>query len=188
MTTTTKQNGITYVERDYKCLDCDWAWTQVCIKGDPNDKPVCPNCQNIERGRLTTPSRGEEIKSKTGKKIPKRSGKIAVKPGMPAYSPRAASRKEAANLAFDEAQKQGFTDMKDSNLREGDLCAPPLTSLVSTVQDKVFHGGWTGGQSANYSGGPATDAGGASAMANLQSGLMKGGIPDKLGGVGNLKK
>lgn len=186
MTSTVKQNGITYVERDYKCLDCDWAWSQVCVKGDASDIPTCPNCQNIDRMRFSKPLRSEKIKSRTGKNKPKINPNI--KPGMPAYSPRGQRMKAAANMAFDEAQKQGFTDMRDSGLREGDICAPPLNSLPAMVQDKIFKGGWSGGQAPQYGGPVATDAGGRAALGALQGGIMKGKVPDKLGGVGNIRK
>lgn len=185
-TSTVTQGGITYVERDYKCLDCDWAWTQTCVKGDAKDIPTCPNCQNVSKHRLAKPSRGEEIKTRTGKRQPKANPN--VKPGMPAYSPKGQRIKAAANMAYDEAQKQGFTDMRDSGLRQGDICAPPLNSLVSHVQDNVFKSGWTGGGAPTHGAPVATDAGGRQAMNVLQSGIMNGKVRDNLGGVGNFKK
>jgi hypothetical protein len=186
MTGAVTQNGITYVERDYKCLDCDWTWNQVCVKGDNADIPSCPNCANINRQRFAAPGRHEEIKSKTGKRKPKKNPN--VKPGMPAYNPRGQRQKKAADMAFGEAQKQGFSDMRDSGLRNGDICAPPLNTLVSNVQDKIFGGGWSGGTAPAYSGAHPVDSGGGAAMGALQSGIMKGTVTDTLRGIGSLKK
>lgn len=177
MSSTVTQDGITYVERDYKCLDCDWTWTQVCVKGDTSDIPECPNCQNKNRNRLDKPLQGEAIKTKVAKRgRPKKNPNII--PGMPAYSTRARSRKLAANMAFEEAQKQGFSDMVDSGLREGDICAPKLTSMVAQVQDKVFKGGWTGGTASAYTA-SATPSGGTQTMAALQSGIINGTVQEK---------
>lgn len=186
MNSTVTQNGVTYVERDYKCLDCDFAWTQTCVKGDASDKPCCPNCQNLDQHRFVKPARGDEIKKHVAKKRPKKNPNIT--PGMPHYSPGGQRKVRAANMAFDEAKKQGFTDMRDAGLREGDICAPPLNTLVSTVQDKVMGGGWTGGTASPYGGAVATDAGGKQAMGMLQGGIMNGRVADRLSGVGNIKK
>lgn len=171
--TTHTQDGVTYVERDYKCLDCDWTWTQTTIKGA--DAPACPNCRNIDRNRFVAPGSGEKIKTKVRGKTPKKKEKV---PGMPAYNPKGQIAKQAAGLAYDECQKQGFTDMIDHGLRNGDIAAPKLTSLVAQVQDNVFKGGWTGGTAPAYAGRSPVEHNGKEVMGEFQRGLAGNQIPD----------
>lgn len=188
MTGTHTQNGVTYVERNYKCLDCDWAWNQICVKGDATDTPSCPNCKGVDKNRFIPAGKNEKIKSKVAKKRPKDIGIDWDNPKINYRTQKQTNLKKAAGMAYEEAQKQGFTDMRDSGLRNGDICAPPLNSLVSTVQDKVFGGGWSGGTAPQYAGANPVDAGGKAALGALQGGIINGKVRDPLNGVGNYRK
>jgi predicted nucleic acid-binding Zn-ribbon protein len=86
----------------------------------------------------------------------------------------------ATELAYGEAQKQGFSDMQDSGMRQGDIAAPPLQNAVTFAMEKMkMNTGWTGGE-AVIPGMSHGDVGGNAALQTLQNGLMSGNIPDMI--------
>lgn len=187
MTTTTKIDGITYVERNYSCLDCDWTWSHVTIKGDTT--PIgCPECAKQEKPRVMVISDHEEIKDKVvrGKGRPK--SKIPpLKPGeFPSIQTvKSTHRKKAVEMAYSEMEQRGFSNMAD-NAREGDIYAPKLDNAVTRAMDmmKGTPGMGATGFTGDYKGGTVStapgEAGGAAALDGLKSGLRNGQISDKL--------
>lgn len=166
---TVSREGITWVTRGYQCLDCDWSWKQTCRKDEPLEAE-CPECHNALKHRMNTAKTCAVKDSRLhGEQPPAR--KTKVTPGAPAIrSSKGRAALAAADMAFNEAQKMGFSDMRDSGLRNGDICAPPVNNIVSQVQDKMFGGGWRGSSGAGA--GPG-DTGGRAALGMMTNGMQR---------------
>lgn len=183
MSTITKIDGVKYVERNYKCIDCDWSWSQVTTEGAPMQG--CPECHNVKTRDFTVLPDHATVKSKKkiGPKLPASKKKEKWNPAggkAPSYSN--GFMKKAAAYAFEEAQKQGATDMIDSGLREGDISAPPINNAVTHAMEKGFgmKNGWTGNEVPMNAVPSAGDNAGATAMRELQQGLQSNQLPDML--------
>lgn len=166
---TTVREGGTWVTRGYKCLDCDWSWKHTSRKDEPL-AAECPECKNAAKHRMNTAKTRDVTDPRMhGEQPPARKDK--VKPGAPAIrGSKGRAALAAADMAFNEAQKMGFSDMRDSQLRAGDICAPPVNNIVSQVQDKMFGGGWRGSSGAGV--GPG-DTGGQAALGMVTKGMQR---------------
>lgn len=182
MTTITKIDGVKYVERNYKCYDCQHTWSQVTTEHAPLQE--CPNCANNQTKGFGIIPDNEKVKhkKKLGPKVPtKKTEKWNPAGGKaPGYSNGLIMK--AANMAFEEAQKQGATDMMDTNIREGDISAPKINNAVTHTLEKGFGmtSGWTGNSVPMGAILNRGDSAGATALGELQSGLMSGQRPDML--------
>lgn len=187
MATTTKMDGVIYVERNYSCLDCDWTWSHVTTKGDKT--PVgCPECSKQEQQRVMVISDHTPVKDKVVRGKGKPKSKIApLKPGeFPSIQTvKSSHRKQAVEMAYSEMESRGFTNMADS-AKEGDIYAPKLDNAVTRAMDMMkgtpgmsatgFTGDYKGGQVSTVAG----ETGGSAALDGLRSGLQNGQIADKL--------
>lgn len=187
MATTTNIDGIIYVERNYQCHDCEWSWTHITVKGDQT--PVgCPNCEQHEKQRLSVVSDNILVKDKVRRGKSKPKSKIpALKPGeFPAIQTMNAShRKKAVDIAYQEMEQRGFTNMAD-NAREGDIHAPKLDNAVTRAMETMNRtpGGMATGFTGDYKGGTiptiGDETGGTKALGSLQQSLKTGQRTDKL--------
>lgn len=187
MATTTTQDGITYVERNYQCHDCDWSWKHITVKGDQT--PVgCPQCEQVEKQRLSVISDISPVKDKTRRGAGKPKSKIPkLKPGeFPAIQTMTSShRQKAVDIAYSEMEQRGFTNMSDS-AQLGDVHAPKLDNAVTRAMDIMNKtpGGMATGFTGDYKGGAVAtipgETGGNVALDGLRNGLQQGQIPDRL--------
>jgi DNA-directed RNA polymerase subunit RPC12/RpoP len=182
MSRVTTIDGIKYVQRKYKCYDCGWSWEQVTTSDQPMQS--CPHCANQEKYKLAAIGSEEEIKDKRkhGPKIPKSRVKKLDFAGGKAPAVRNVAMAKAVSLAENMALSQGFSDIKDTNVREGDTNAPPIDNAVTRVlkQGYGLNSGWTGNEVPGYQGQRQTDTLGIQTLDGLQNDLKTGARPDML--------
>lgn len=174
MTTTTTQDGVTYVERNYVCHDCSWSWTEVTIKGAKVSE--CPECEKSEKIRVQP--YGEPVKDTKvrGAKKPKSKTKPLDFAAGKAPAITNGYMKKATAIAFKEMEQRGFTDMNDTNLRNGDISAPPINNSVTMAMDlmnrnSASFGGKTAGFTGDFQAGPGASASdGSSVLREIQAG------------------
>lgn len=155
------------IERKYECLECALTWL-VFHEKESEPVPPCPVCS---AGKNLIVRTKKEPKLKVGKPMRKLAKEKRGMPmiGNPIYNKIG---KEALKIA----EAAGFSNFRDEGLREGDISAPPLTSLVAQVQDNMMGGGWNGNHTAMIPGARAADTGGNSTLSALQAGK----VPDMM--------
>jgi predicted nucleic acid-binding Zn-ribbon protein len=181
----------------YECEKCSSNWYHLYNAGDAENQTACPKCEKKKKSNKPF-WLGKEFRCESDNKSVRGCGFVFSYDGDVMFhecpncgkflakrivvttavrGERARNTLKAADMAFEEAKKQGFSDMKDSGLRVGEVGAPPINNLITQTMGATGNMGWTGGRPV-LPGMAHSDVGGNAALENLQKSIQSGSMPD----------